>query len=89
MVMSPRILRDDGTVGISFTVLTETAGDEEIRLVGNVSMLGQWDPDAALEMQKIDEQTWFRDLSSIVLTNCLTTVVLKKEESPEPDIGPL
>jgi hypothetical protein len=46
------------TVTVTFSVPYQTCFGEEIRVIGNVAALGQWDPSAAPAMQWTDGHVW-------------------------------
>jgi len=46
------------TVSVTFRVKCQTAFGDEVRVIGNVSELGQWDPSNAAKMQWTDGHMW-------------------------------
>jgi len=49
-------------VTVAFSIPYETFPGEEIRVVGNVSKLGQWDPSGAATMQWTDGHVWVAEV---------------------------
>jgi hypothetical protein len=53
-----RLRQKTCTVSITFLVSCQTQFGEEVRLVGNVATLGQWDPNGAAAMRWLDGHIW-------------------------------